>query len=142
MVRAVAARRALTSLANNQAVHQWRPREHDRDTRRPLATSTQGRTTLEELTNRMDALLEDSDIDGSDLEYGQGVLTLKLGRLGTYVINKQTPNHQIWMSSPVSGPVRYDLEGGRWVYHRDGHDMHARLAAELQQLCGVTLDLG
>lgn len=29
------------------------------------------------------------------------VLTLKLGNLGTYVINKQTPNRQIWMSSPV-----------------------------------------
>lgn len=29
------------------------------------------------------------------------VLTLKLGSLGTYVINKQTPNRQIWMSSPV-----------------------------------------
>jgi frataxin-like iron-binding protein CyaY len=31
----------------------------------------------------------------------QGVLTLKLGELGTYVINKQSPNKQIWMSSPV-----------------------------------------
>lgn len=29
------------------------------------------------------------------------VLTLKLGTLGTYVVNKQTPNRQIWMSSPV-----------------------------------------
>ena len=38
----------------------------------------------------------------------QGVLTLKLGKLGTYVINKQAPNHQIWMSSPVRcGPVPY-----------------------------------
>ena len=31
----------------------------------------------------------------------QGVLTVKLGQKGTYVINKQTPNRQIWMSSPV-----------------------------------------
>lgn len=31
----------------------------------------------------------------------QGVMTIKLGSLGTYVINKQTPNRQIWMSSPV-----------------------------------------
>lgn len=29
------------------------------------------------------------------------VLTLKLGELGTYVLNKQTPNRQIWLSSPV-----------------------------------------
>ena len=30
-----------------------------------------------------------------------GVLTVKMGSdLGTYVINKQTPNKQIWLSSP------------------------------------------
>jgi frataxin len=29
-----------------------------------------------------------------------GVLTLKLGANGTYVINKQPPNKQIWLSSP------------------------------------------
>lgn len=30
-----------------------------------------------------------------------GVLTLKLGDKGTYVINKQPPNKQIWLSSPI-----------------------------------------
>jgi len=29
------------------------------------------------------------------------VLTVKLGELGTYVLNKQTPNRQLWLSSPV-----------------------------------------
>ncbi len=29
-----------------------------------------------------------------------GVLTLRLGPRGTYVINKQPPNKQIWLSSP------------------------------------------
>jgi len=31
-----------------------------------------------------------------------GVLTLDLGSHGTYVLNKQPPNKQIWLSSPVS----------------------------------------
>nr|KAF6331711.1 frataxin [Pipistrellus kuhlii] len=36
-----------------------------------------------------------------DVSFGSGVLTIKLGGdLGTYVINKQTPNKQIWLSSP------------------------------------------
>lgn len=30
---------------------------------------------------------------------------------------------------------------GKWVYHRDGHDMHTRLAQELKQLTGQELDL-
>ena len=34
--------------------------------------------------------------------FQSGVITVKLGDdLGTYVINKQTPNKQIWLSSPV-----------------------------------------
>lgn len=37
----------------------------------------------------------------SSLTFQQsGVLTLKLGSNGTYVINKQPPNKQIWLSSP------------------------------------------
>nr|XP_051702321.1 frataxin, mitochondrial isoform X1 [Oryctolagus cuniculus] len=38
-----------------------------------------------------------------DVSFGSGVLTIHLGGdLGTYVINKQTPNKQIWLSSPSS----------------------------------------
>ncbi|CAN0900572.1 Probable serine/threonine-protein kinase WNK11 [Linum grandiflorum] len=40
-------------------------------------------------------------VDGFDIDYGNEVLTLKLGELGTYVLNKQTPNRQLWLSSPV-----------------------------------------
>lgn len=65
---------------------------------------------------------------------------------GTYVINKQAPNRQLWLSSPVSGPVRYDLvspeasssssDSSRWIYHRDGHEMRARLREELAGMFG------
>ena len=35
------------------------------------------------------------------------MLTIKFGNShGTYVINRQTPNKQIWLSSPKSGPKR------------------------------------
>ncbi|KAI4201725.1 MAG: hypothetical protein LQ350_003079 [Teloschistes chrysophthalmus] len=37
-----------------------------------------------------------------------GVLTLAFPPIGTYVLNKQPPNKQIWLSSPKSGPKRYD----------------------------------
>jgi frataxin len=35
------------------------------------------------------------------LKFKNQVLTLRLGDFGTYVVNKQTPNRQIWLSSPV-----------------------------------------
>ena len=30
---------------------------------------------------------------------------------------------------------------GKWVYHRDGHDLHSRLGSELKQLTGQEPDL-
>jgi frataxin len=66
----------------------------------------------------------------------QGVLTVKLGSHGTYVINKQTPNRQIWMSSPVSGPFRYDYQHGQWVYARTGQELLQQVQQELQGLLG------
>jgi len=36
-----------------------------------------------------------------------GVLIVQLGNKGTYVINKQTPNQQIWFSSPIRSICMY-----------------------------------
>jgi frataxin len=57
-----------------------------------------------------------------------GVLTLNLGTHGTYVINKQPPNKQIWLSSPVrwvdfsysadGGPILMNFRFGCLMEHR------------------------
>lgn len=75
-----------------------------------------------------------------------GVLTLHFPPHGTYVLNKQPPNRQIWLSSPVSGPKRYDwvvvVEGkekgakGQWVYLRDGSTLSGLLGEEVGVVVG------
>uniref|UniRef100_A0A673UNG0 Frataxin, mitochondrial n=1 Tax=Suricata suricatta TaxID=37032 RepID=A0A673UNG0_SURSU len=81
-------------------------------------------------------------LEDYDVSFGSGVLTVKLGGdLGTYVINKQTPNKQIWLSSPSSGPKRYDWTGESWVYAHDGVSLHELLAAELTRALKTELDL-
>lgn len=61
-----------------------------------------------------------------------GVLTVKFGKPhGTYVINRQTPNKQIWLSSPKSGPKRYDFVNGQWVYKHDRKSLHELLNNEI-----------
>ena len=90
--------------------------------------------SIGDLFSKLEELVEEAGFPEADLEYSQGVLTLELGKHGTYVINKQSPNRQLWMSSPVSGPIRYDWNDGLWEYKHDGHKMHTRLQTELQKL--------
>ena len=65
---------------------------------------------LEELTDIAERV-EDEDVD---INHSNGILTIK--RSGhTIVVNLQTPNRQLWYSSTISGPQRYDWSEGRWV---------------------------
>lgn len=64
-----------------------------------------------------------------------GVLTVKFDEPhGTYVINRQTPNKQIWLSSPKSGPKRYDFVNSQWIYKHDGKTLHELLNNEISTI--------
>ncbi|XP_068752571.1 frataxin, mitochondrial-like [Montipora capricornis] len=76
-----------------------------------------------------------------DVQLSSGVLTVNLGAgRGTYVINKQSPNKQIWLSSPRSGPKRYDFTNGAWMYSHDGVSLHSLLSSEISNILGHTVD--
>lgn len=92
--------------------------------------------TLEELADHFDYLADKGFFsDSYDCLLADGVMTAKLGEYGTYVINKQTPNRQIWLSSPVSGPKRYDFVDKGWYYsHEPGKSLHKLLSDELSDL--------
>jgi len=94
------------------------------------------------LVEKLEQLQEETE--EIDVEYSAGVLTLAFPPNGTYVINKQPPNKQIWLSSPITGPKRYDYvilsegqdakEGtgrGEWVYLRDGSTLTQLLQSEV-----------
>ncbi|XP_063151188.1 frataxin, mitochondrial [Candoia aspera] len=99
--------------------------------------------TLESLTDFFEDLADKPfTSEDYDVSFGNGVLTIKLGgNMGTYVINKQTPNKQIWLSSPISGPKRYDWTGKKWVYSHDGISLHDLLSKELSLALQIELDL-
>ncbi|KAL2143657.1 hypothetical protein VTI28DRAFT_10164 [Corynascus sepedonium] len=105
---------------------------------------------LERLLTRLEELQDERE--DVEVEFSSGVLTLSLGSdVGTYVINKQPPNKQIWLSSPKTGPKRYDYvvfgEGqhekqdtatGDWVYLRDGSTLNDLLKDEIGIDFGIT----
>ena len=89
--------------------------------------------TLESLSETFEILLEKHKLT-SDVTYSSGVLTVELDKYGTYVINKQTPNKQIWLSSPLSGPKRYDFINQCWIYKHDGVSLHRLLNKEISKI--------
>uniref|UniRef100_A0A0B6ZJR4 ferroxidase n=1 Tax=Arion vulgaris TaxID=1028688 RepID=A0A0B6ZJR4_9EUPU len=99
--------------------------------------------TLDSLTEFFEDLPEnESCSEDYDCAYGAGVLTVHIGcDEGTYVLNKQCPNKQIWLSSPLSGPKRYDYFDGQWIYLRDGKGLHHLLEEELTEILGFKIKL-
>ncbi|KAJ2335961.1 Mitochondrial matrix iron chaperone [Coemansia sp. RSA 2681] len=99
--------------------------------------------TLERLTESLEDIGDQMEIDDYDIEYSSGVLTLRLGAKGTYVLNKQPPNKQIWLSSPVSGPERYDFdsEHGAWFCRQKDESLGTLLNREISDALGVKVAL-
>ena len=84
----------------------------------------------------LDTILEKADEladerDDVEAELSSGVLTLKIAGTGTWVLNKQVPNRQLWLSSPLSGPCRFDYVDGTWTHTRDGSSLSELLEREL-----------
>ncbi|KAJ4368835.1 Mitochondrial matrix iron chaperone [Neocucurbitaria cava] len=96
---------------------------------------------LNELVQRLEEAQENDP--NIEVDYSAGVLEVT-SKENTFVLNKQPPNKQIWLSSPISGPKRFDWvvsqegmdfkEGGGqgdWVYLRDGTSLTEILRKEL-----------
>ncbi|KAF5356329.1 hypothetical protein D9756_004255 [Leucocoprinus leucothites] len=100
-------------------------------------------STLDSLLESLEGILDGIADSNYEVEYHSGVLTLRLADSGTYVINKQPPNKQIWLSSPFSGPKRYDYSetADDWLYSRDGRAMGELLNEELSEVFGRKIDL-
>ncbi|KAF2151797.1 Frataxin [Myriangium duriaei CBS 260.36] len=137
-------RRSLMPDAENPAPKESEP-NHKQQEPTPLeddAYHTLADGYLERVVARMEEIQEGRE--DVDVEFASGVLSITFPPHGTYVLNKQPPNRQIWLSSPVTGPKRYDwvvagesMQGkegsgvGDWVYLRDGSSLTELLRKEL-----------
>ncbi|KAH7883905.1 Frataxin [Phlebopus sp. FC_14] len=100
--------------------------------------------TMTTMLERLEDLLDEIANNTLEVDYHSGVLTLNLASHGTYVINKQPPNKQIWLSSPISGPKRYDYVPAtdNWRYSRDGQGLDELMERELGSILGREVKLG
>ncbi|GLE08056.1 hypothetical protein PINS_up018989 [Pythium insidiosum] len=95
--------------------------------------------TLEQVVEWIDGIEE--MLDDSDVTLSQGVLKIDLGAHGTWVLNRQIPNRQIWWSSPISGPRRYefDAETGAWLSTREKAELFECLQQEICDATGISI---
>ncbi|ONH66686.1 Frataxin, mitochondrial [Cyberlindnera fabianii] len=96
---------------------------------------------MENLFEQLEYISEDFPEASVEVEYSQGVLQLDVPPLGSYVINKQPPNKQIWISSPVSGPDRFDPIDGNWISLRTKRSLGEVITEELRESPALQDDL-
>ncbi len=88
--------------------------------------------TLERLFDVIDAALGDE----ADVDFDNGILSVELKDSRQYVINKNAPVRQIWVSSPLSGAshYRFDTQSGTWVSTRSTDGLLAVLSGEFSKI--------
>jgi len=80
------------------------------------------------------------DDSGADIECSPNgpVLELEFENGSQIVINRHTPNREIWLAAR-SGGFHYAWQEGRWLSRRDGSELFSKLSELVQLGCGATI---
>ena len=76
------------------------------------------------MLNDIQYLLETDQVDNTglidDIDYSDGILKIVIPHQGTWVLNSHSFTKQIWVSSPISGPSKYNYhqEENLWLGER------------------------
>lgn len=66
------------------------------------------REVMRDIFNRIDMLVDSAEIKDN-------VVSVNIPEKGTFVINRQPPKKEIWLSSPVSGPYHFRYKDKKWI---------------------------
>ena len=98
--------------------------------------------TIEYLSDVCDKLADKLPLYFKEVNADNNVLEIET-TMGKYVINKQAPNKQLWLSSPISGPHHYSMPEfslkrpwKHWHSGRDGHNLIEMLEMEFSKGSG------
>ena len=84
---------------------------------------------------RIEAAVEAADLD-SDLE--AGILTIECPDASRIIVNRQTPNREIWVAAR-SGGFHFAHREGAWRDTRSGDELFASLARIVELQSGVRI---
>jgi CyaY protein len=83
---------------------------------------------------RMETSLENAD--GLDTDLESGILTITCPDESRIIVNRQTPNREIWVAAR-SGGFHFSFRDGAWRDTRSGEELYASLARIIASQAGV-----
>jgi len=102
-------------------------------------TESEFHRAVDAVLARVESAVEASDALDVDLE--AGILTIECPDGSKVIVNRQTPNREIWVAAR-SGGFHFAAREGAWRDTRSGQELFASLAAILRSQAAATVDFG
>jgi CyaY protein len=104
-------------------------------------TETEFNRQVDAILLKIESALDASDID-LDYETVGGILEIECANGSKIIINRQTPNREIWVAAK-SGGFHFRAEKTRWIDTRDGRELSHALETIIFSQSGdkIVMDL-
>lgn len=66
------------------------------------------KTTMQKIFSVLDRAIDNVMIKDN-------VISIEVPKTGVFVINRQPPKEEIWLSSPITGPYHFKRKNNEWI---------------------------
>ena len=101
-----------------------------------IMTESEFHRAVDAVLARIEASVE--DVDGLDVDLESGILTITCPDDTRVIVNRQTPNREIWVAAR-SGGFHFSARDGAWRDTRSGDELFASLARVIESQAGVSI---
>ena len=102
-----------------------------------IMTESEFHRAVDAVLARIEASVENAE--GLDVDLESGILTITCPDESRVIVNRQTPNREIWVAAR-SGGFHFTARGGEWRDTRSGDELYAALARIIASQAGVRVD--
>ena len=102
-----------------------------------IMTESEFHRAVDAVLARVEASVENEE--GLDVDLESGILTITCPDDTRVIVNRQTPNREIWVAAR-SGGFHFTWRDGQWRDTRSGDELFACLARIIESQAGVNVD--
>ena len=102
-----------------------------------IMTESEFHRAVDAVLARVEASVENEE--GLDVDLESGILTVTCPDDTRVIVNRQTPNREIWVAAR-SGGFHFTWRDGEWRDTRSGDELFASLARIIASQAGVNVD--